>query len=303
MAALLALAVLGRPVAAQYSFQLPYGSARSAYRDVSNIYIDFSNFGVEFDTQPGDPDLYINQFTLTPGAGWPSMLDLQLPAVQLNYGGSQPYNLGDPIPGDTHWFFSAASRQGAVDPGVPDGDYHALLQILGGGNSAALDILAEFNLTLSVREKLDIDVTTWASPGTIAQGQSTQVSMKVKNNMAGDDFVSTTWFLSSFQNGSDQLAWTTFDGDWFGKHIAPGDSRTDLHSTWVAGASQPTGLYLGNLGVVGGLYDGDEYFVNNNPLGQITVVPGRTPAVPEPSTLAAISIGALMLAPMLRRRR
>lgn len=285
--------------AAGQSFTLPEGDTRSGFRDLSNVMFGNSAYKLRVETQAGDPDLYINGVTLTPSNDWDSLLDSTLPAVQYGTG----YNLGDPISGGSvlEWFPVVIGS--AIDPGVPDGVYHTTMSILGGADANAQDLLASFGIAVEVAEKLDISVTAAASPSTIPQGGTTQVSMTVKNNMIGHDFVSTTWWLQGFVSGSDQLGWSSFNGYWFNQTIAPGDSRTDLHSTWFASANQAPGTYLGTLGVVGGLYNGDWYYVSNDPQARITVRGAPVTGVPEPSAWATVGLGLAVLAPILRRRK
>ena len=61
-------------------------------------------------------------------------------------------------------------------------------------------------------------------------------------------------------------------------------------------SNQEEGDYFGNNGVVGGLYNGDFYFVGNDPRGKITVVPA-------PSSVISLILGAGLLAPVVIRRK
>ena len=307
LAALLVFSISPKPVHAQIT--LADGNARSAFRDTSNLFFGGNTeYRVNLNTASGDPDLYINQINLTPGPSWDSNLTLYTPSTDPNPGAvntfrynatngtSGVYNLGTAISGNTHWNFASAFRFGDVDPNVADGIYNTTLDIVGGADSSAMDTLASFDLTLQVIQKLDVDVTMTADPDTIGQGQGTTISMTVKNNITGADFISTSWYYSAFANANgDNLVPGNFVGNWFDQHIAPGDSRTDLHTNWKAAANQNGGDYFGNLGVIGGLYSGDFYLVNNNPQVKVSVIPA-------PSSALSLMMGVGLLAPVIIRR-
>ena len=280
------------------SFSMNNSPDRSAYRDTSNMFIDFgSSWGVHLDTAVGDPDLYINNINMVTGGNWNSNLDVQVPTTSFGFNNNAgTYTLGTAIAADTHWDFNAAFRNsGAINAAVADGNYGFTVNILGGADALATDTLASYDLSLTVLQKLDVTVTTSANPSLIGQQQATQLSMTVKNNMTGASFLSTTWYVSGFGDGlGNQLKFDGFAGDWFGQSIAPGNSRTDLQSLWHADTYQPVGTYTANEGVVGGLYDGDFYFLNTDRQGQVVVT------VPEPASVAVLGLGALAL---IRRRR
>ena len=297
VAAFLAATLIGTLAYGQ-SFSLENGPNRSAFRDTSNMFIDFgSSWRVHMDTNAGDPDLYINNITMATGSGWDSNLDVMTPVGGFDYNGNAGhYNFGDAISGENHWDFNGAFRNsGAIIAAVADGTYNFTLNVLGGANNSAMDTLASYDLGLTVLQKLDVNVSMSANPNVIAQGEATELSMTVTNNMTGAHFLSTTWFVSNFDDGNGHnLAFDNFVGNWFGQDIAPGASHSDIHSTWHADGAQVPGLYTGNNGVVGGLYDGDFYFLNTDNKAQVLVT------VPEPASMAAIGLGALAL---LRRRR
>lgn len=299
-AAVALLATCGSSALAQLDIHLASGDSRSAFRDTSNIgFGDGLQYRVNLFNPAGDPDVYINEISLAPDANWNANINLQAPSTDFEYNfGGGTYTMGTAISGANNWNFAGAFRNGAIDPSVADGIYTTTLNFLGGADSSATDTLASFGLTLQVAQKLDIGVTLAGSPDIIGQGQATQVSMTVTNNMTGLNFVSTTWFVSGYSNGTDQLIFDnfTYTPGWFNRTVAPGDSLTDEHSTWSAAANQVGGDYFGNNGVVGGLYNGDFYFVGNSPQSRIGVVPA-------PSSVLSLLVGAGLLAPIMIRRK
>ena len=304
----LALLTLGATSAfAQNYNQQPGDDTRSGFRDVSNTIVSNINYKIALSTNTGDADTYLNAVNLDTSAGkWDSNINLTLPTTTVDYhnnsdGTNNTYTLGTAISGGTQWTFNAATHYGAIDNSVPDGIYTATLNLLGGATMDSTDTLGSFSISLQVAQKLDIDVSTTATPDTIAQGGKTQLSMTVKNNLTGLNFVSTTWYDSGVSNGTSSLNRDSFDGDWFNKVFAPGDSRTDLHSTYSAALNQELGDYTTTNGVVGGLYNGDEYFVRSNVATKVTVIKGA--ATPAPSSSIIMAFGLLFGATRLRRRK
>ncbi|MBC7526670.1 MAG: hypothetical protein H7308_03885 [Chthonomonadaceae bacterium] len=292
---------------AQSYTQQTGADTRSGFRDVTNTIIASINYKIGLDTNTGDADTYLNQINLNTSAGnWNSGLNLNIPTSTVDYhdnsnGTNKTYTLGTAISGNTHWDLSAATYQGGIDASVPDGIYKATLDFVGGASATAFGSLASFSITLQVAQKLNIDVATSVSPDTIAQGGTAQLSMTVTNNMTGLSFVSTSWYDSGFSNGTVSLNRDSFDGNWFGKTIAPGGNRTDLHSTYSASTDQVLGTYTTTNGVLGGFYDGDEYFVRSTTPTSLTVVRG---VVPAPSASLVLLIGAVPgIGFLLRRRR
>lgn len=292
------LATIISSLALAQSFSLNSGPNRSAFRDTSNIGFDFgSSWGVHLDTNSSDPDLYVNDINMVTGSGWDSNLDIMTPVGGFDYnGGAGHYNFGTAISGEQHWDFNGAFRNsGAINAAVADGDYSFTLNILGGADNAATDTLASYDLGLTVLQKLDVDVSMAGNPSTIGQGQATELMMTVTNNMSGAHFLSTTWYVSAFEDGNGNLLeFDGFVGNWFGQSIAPGASHSDIHSDWHAKSDQALGLYTANSGVVGGLYDGDFYFLNTQNKAQVMVVP-------EPASLSVLGLGLLAFAKRKRK--
>ncbi|MCS6776899.1 MAG: hypothetical protein RMJ43_09900 [Chloroherpetonaceae bacterium] len=282
-----------------FDFSLSWGNIKSAFRDTSNLLISWSLYRVTLETSTGAGNLHLNAITLET-VDWHPDLDLFTPTTGFRYddylnGTSGDYTLGDAIAPGSRWEFNAAFRYGSVAPDVADGVYSANLNLYGGDSAEANDLLASFNIALHVAQKLDVTADMTVAPGEILPGQTAQVTMTVTNNMT-ENFVSTTWYASSMVNEQgNSLRLVQFDGNWFGQFIAPGDSRTDLHSTWRASDTQALGIYEGTHGVVGGLYSGDFHFISGNPV-RIAVVPG-------PGALLVMGAGLLCGVPAVLRGR
>jgi len=280
-----------------YSFST-WHTDLSAVLDTSNLQSSQTNYEVTFVHELGDDPLFINSVSIVGGSNWDPDIDLSTATDALTYAGSSSsYMLGTEISGGAEWVFTnAAVHSGAMNGNVAPGIYDFRLVFSGGADASATDVLTELSLVLAVIPKFDIDVTGTVSPGIISAGQEAFVSMTVMNHM-NQDFVGSSWFYTDggFRNGSDTLS-GTFLGDWFDKHVAPGDSRTDYHTKWTATNSTPAGVYTGWLGVIGGVYYGDEHYVRLQPDLQIEVA-----AVPEP--LSVLGLGAGLAGLLVRRRR
>lgn len=272
----------------------------SALIDTSNLSLSQTQYSVGYSHSGSDPDTYINNVLLTPGSSWDSDIDFFVNSSEFNYvdgTGSHVYTFGTAISGDVFWDINnVVSRSGPI-MNVDAGIYDFTLDFIGGADSSASDTLASLSLQVEVFERLDLTVTGATSPDTIMAGQQSALSMTVRNDMATREFVATTWYVSGFFSGSNSLPFVGFDfsnNGWFDTHLAPGASRTNGHSFWTANAGTALGVYEGNNGVVGGLYNGDWHFAPMSPKPTITVI------VPEPATMAVLGIGAMAL---VRRRR
>lgn len=280
---------------------------QSAVIDTSNLGGAATRFRVDLVHESADPDLYINSVNFLPGTGYdPNIgLELGLDAADpgnhpegYQYNGGQYYVLGTAITGDSFFHFEEPVRHfGAVDPSVAPGIYNFNLTFRGGDSASADELLADLALQVEVIQKLDVDAVGFTNPDPIHAGQTTTVSLTLTNHMADRDFVSTTWYYGN--NGMEMpdgshLENGNFVGDWFDKHVAPGQSRTDDHTTWDATAATPLGTYTGDMGVSGGLYNGDDFSIPISPT--VAVV-----AVPEPATVSLVALSPAVL--LVRRRR
>lgn len=279
------------------TFTQTNGSTHSQMRDKSNVLIDTS-WNINLQTSAGNPDLFINNMVITGGAGYDPLIDIQTQSggFDFNGGGANHYTFGTAISGDNDWNFAGAFHNGNIDSAVADGIYDFNLDILGGGDDLASDTLASFGLHVDVFQKIDINTTMTATPGTIKEGgPGTLVSMTVTNNMTGRNFTSKSWWVSGFGDGlGNFLSFDDFSGDWFNKVIVPGGVRTDDHSMWHAELDTPIGTYTSFNGVIGDVNEGDFIFLTADQQAQVTVL------VPEPASFAVLGLGALAL---IRRRK
>lgn len=272
----------------------------SGLKDTSNIWWSFTQYGSQM--QAGGSPMFINSMNLVGGSNYSNDLGLNV-ASEFGYydyttSTSGTYTLGTEIAGDADWnICRMLFRDGDVTASVDEGIYDFSLEIYGGDSNSANNLLGTLEYELEVFDRIDITASGSASPGVITAGQQTTVDMTVANNMASRDYVTTSWFTvnNGMEQGSNSLIWLGFTGDWFDKSISAGGSRTDAHTIWAAGDSTALGTYTGNMGVLGGLYNGDTHWSLMSPAPTVEVV-----AVPEPGTLAAVGLGALIL---LRRRR
>jgi hypothetical protein len=274
------------------------GDTHSAVRDESNVYFNFTNWGIDLQTNAGDPDLYINNMTITGGAGYDALINMQTQVGGFQYNGSSSgtYTFGTAINGANNWNFAGAFHNGQVDAAVADGVYDFTLGIFGGATNTANSTLASYGLHVDIQQKLDINVAMTPNPSTIKEGgPGTEVSMTVTNNMTGRNFITHTWYVSGFGDGNGNfLAFDNFTGNWFDQTITPGGSHSDTHSTWHANLDTPIGTYTSLNGVVGGLDLGDEFFMKTDSQAVVTVL------VPEPATFAVLGLGVLAFT---KRRR
>lgn len=269
-------------------------SILSSVRDDSNLAGGVTGYDFNITTDAGDSDLYVNNIQITPGMNWDPNLDLN-----LDFSGTS-YTLGTAIGESSFVYFdNLAVRYNAVNSAVPVGVYDFSVDFYGGADSGASDMLDSIQLQLEVFEKYDFTLTSMPNPATIAQGESTTFSMNLTNNMASRNLVTTTWYVggNGVNNGTDSLNFDGFAGNWFGRSLAPGEMQSDDGSTWSASPTQTLGAYssANGMGVVGGLYDGDFYFLPAQGSTVNVVAP-----VPEPASILALLGG---LAVFARRRR
>lgn len=264
----------------------------SALIDTSNTTSSSTGFDVLFSHFGSDPDLYINNMVLTPGGVWDDDIDLSVASGQFNYNFGNTYVFGTAITGDQFWDIeNVASRFGSIF-NVDAGIYDFSVDFIGGADANATDTIASVGFSLEVFDRIDLAVSGVATPDLIMIGQQTSISMTVENQMSTRDFVSTTWYYSGTGIAS-VMQNVGFFGNWFDQTIAAGGSRTDEHTRWLATATTPLGTHEGNMGVFGGLYNGDWHQFRMDPAPSVTV------AVPEPATLIAMGAGLLAI----RRRR
>jgi hypothetical protein len=269
----------------------------SGVQDTSNLDSAGTRYRGSLDADGTDGDLYINSVQFVPGAGYDPNIGLQLEAATALSHDDVTYTYGTPISGETHWTLDRIiDHYGAIDSSVAPGIYNFSAVFTGGSSSTATDTLATWNLQMEVFPKIDITLGGSSTPAVIGYGDTTTVQVTLTNNMADRSFITTTWYFGN--NGMEQGPvgmQGNFVGNWFDQEILPGTSRTDDHTTWTAApGSLPPGTYLGNLGIYGGLYNGDE-----NSIAALSPQP-TVELIPEPASLSLIGAALALTA---RRRR
>lgn len=242
------------------------GTIHSAPIDTSNISYSSTNFGVVLERSAEEDPLYINNVEVLPGTNWDSDIDLNQHFSYYGFTngnwGQGDYVLGDELVGNLTWYFGAlVNRIGEFAGPVAPGVYDFQVAISGGDTPTANDSLALIDFQLHVVQGFDVQLVASFSNPLLQTLDQTEASVTLTNNGALP-IVTSSWYVAGFGISYPgaipeyQLTFLDFLGDWFGKTILPGQSRTDLHSKWQWGSS-PAGMYYGNLGVIGGLYDGD----------------------------------------------
>jgi len=270
----------------------------SAFQDTSNLLYTSTDYKMNL-WHSGSDVIYIDDLEFVGDKG-----DLATASGTLDYndglGNTLTYTFGDALTGEfSYGFDKLAAHYGSslAELGLHEFTMNVWGRTDDGSGISDPTILKSFTFSYEVARKLDITVTGDLTNSVIHPGQTTGLSMTVLNNM-DRDFVATTWFTSPVGNGSGSYLNGDFDWSyqWFNRTIATGQSLTGAHSKWWAEASNPDGIYSGNLGVVGGLYNGDYHFVAMNPGPQITVQ-----SVPGPTSFLPMAIG--LFAVRARKRR
>lgn len=256
-----------------------------------------NNYGFNVNNNQGS-DLYINAINFLPDVNYDPNIGLYDSGYYnaWGFGGwtGNFYTLGTAIPSGAYLNIDKAlTLTGPVDPNVVNGIYDFSLEILGGNDALASDVLATIPYQIRIADGIQVSLTASASPATIMPGQTTTISTTIHNDDLVETFVTTTWYISSVSNGVDNLQNGQFVGNWWNQSVAAGDTLTDDHSTWDATNATSNGNYVANLGIIGGLYAGDWYLLPVSPDPLVEVVP-------EPASLSLLLIGS---AAMLVRRR
>lgn len=249
----------------------------SGLKDVSNFASSHTQFGFNLYNSPTDPPLYINSIDLIPGAGYDPNIALISPGTVFSTNQGD-YSLGTAIASDTGFYlYNAVQREGAVDALVANGTYDFNVVVIGGQDASATDILADIPYQIRIADGVNVSITeVTAAPSIIREGVTSTVSLTVTNNDLVETFVTTTWYYTNggMEQGVNHLENGQFVGNWFNQSIAPEETLTDDHTTWDATAATPLGDYSPNLGISGGLYNGDDFALAapGDPL--ITVISG-----------------------------
>lgn len=259
-----------------------------------------TNFSFVYLHDAADPERFINGIRMVPGAGWHPDLDLSLPVDQL-YGGNGNYVFGTPIAGDYANNFPIAWRGGAVAASVTPGLYTFGLEILGGGDASANEVLATLDLTLEVVNRLEAAGTGTMAPSAISSGQTATAWMTVTNT-GNRTLYSNARYQGFVPPGATDAVYGKLDVEfnhddpfYFGEEIEAGGALTKAHSFVTARPTTPEGRYSLYAGWVGGNHVGDWHYLPMDPAPQVEVVP-------EPASLLALGLGLVGLASNRRRR-
>jgi hypothetical protein len=250
----------------------------SGLKDVSNFASSNTRFGFNLYNSPTDPALYINSIDFIPGAGYDGNIALASPGTVFSTNQGD-YSLGTAIAPDTAFYlYNAVQREGAVDALVANGTYDFNVVVIGGEDASATDILADIPYQIRIADGVNISITqVTATPSTIHAGQTSTVSLTITNNDLVETFMVTSWYYvnGGMEQGVNRLENGQFVGNWFNLSIAPDDTLTNDHTTWDATAATPLGDYSPNLGITGGLYNGDDFALAapGDPLITVVVAP------------------------------
>lgn len=295
----LTVACVSASVAASANnFVTSNGEIKSGVTSVGTMDRAQTSYGVQFNRTSGDPSFFLNAVNILPGTSWDSDINFDIDTGWFGVvnGTFQQgsYTLGTELSFDGYYDFNNLVRKDGSFENVNPGFYDFQVQMVGGDSATATDVVQTFDFTLEVVPTITASVTATMSPGTLGWLQQGDVSATFANN-SGRSMKTTTWYVSNFSlNGDgtvpdvDRLDLVDFLGNWFDGSIADGASRTDLHSRWRPKSGATAGTYLGNVGVIGGLYAGDQHAWRSTPDVSVEVVP-------EPATLAVLGMGLVAL--------
>lgn len=277
-----------------------------------------TRFTGRFDTTGSAADVFVNAVTVDQPDLFFGELGFFTQQRLFPFGGNA-YELGTPIAPDTVIDFSSAvfgSRGpvfGFVSPGVVDFE----LQILGGADREANDVIASVPLQLEVVDSLDIAVDFEVSPAEILAGETVDVLATLTNNNSDRDaFINNRFFINSpFAEGYGSLTFDSFSA--FPEPldpVAPGASETIVHTTWASDDRTVPGVYRSDttvpgsfgpaeFGLSGGLYAGDTHDLTSEAATRVKVLPAGpevTVTVDPGESLAGVSVGRENFAAILR---
>ena len=173
---------------ADYPSVNPSGSLLSAFHDTSNFWTSTTGYGFNLYNGPSDPALFINQINFLPSAGYDANIGLTTPVDTTYQTGFGSYTLGTALAPDTlMYLYDAVSRSGDVLPAVQNGIYDFNLQIVGGYDSAATDVLGNIPYQIQIADGIKVSASASASPGT----SGLNASSRTVNGTSGSD--RNTW--------------------------------------------------------------------------------------------------------------
>jgi hypothetical protein len=268
----------------------------SGVQDASNIWQASTNFGFKISNQSGT-GIYLNQISLSSattiqGSGtFDPTANLTLNLANIT---DQGYSLGTMMnTGASFEFNNLFLHNGAFDAASAPVGIYSFNAIFKGGTSATdTKSVVSVGIKLEIINRLDAYATMTVNPDSILPGETATAYATLHNNMTDRNFVTSTWGIDD--TGGMDYGWA---GNWFNKTITPGGTLTDAHSTWTVPEGSASGTYRATTLVVGGLYNGDNYWFGSN--GNTVV---NVKSVPEPLTLLTLGAGFAVLAARRRRR-
>jgi len=151
-----------------------YQPTKSAFKDDSNLRITYSNFDIGFTRSAAEADLFVNGVTYDYGSGW----DYNISLFEEGLSG---YTYGTPLTGDMTTGYRLAQHYGAVDSSVALGMYNFSVNILGGADANATDVLGTYNYSLLVADRLNLQITSSFDKPVVMPGETSNLSMTATN--------------------------------------------------------------------------------------------------------------------------
>jgi len=151
-----------------------YTPALSGFLDTSNLAASMSFFRLNYRHEDTDADTYMNEVIMVGASPYQSELGLWLSNWSIG-GNNGVYTLGTPISGLYYNDFNLTYRFGAVSSLVPVGTYDFGVEIYGGNDASARNLLTTMNYTLEVAQRLNAVATGSITPGTVGLNQVAKV--------------------------------------------------------------------------------------------------------------------------------
>jgi MYXO-CTERM domain-containing protein len=265
-----------------------YDTTKSAFRDVSNLRITSSDFRIQLNREASESDLYVNNVTYAYDSGWDF-------GINLSEEGLNGYTLGTPLTGDLNTVYRLASRYGEVNESVALGMYSFSVNIFGGADASANDLIGQYNYSLLVADRFNLQITSAFDKPMVAPGETSFLSLSATNTTSDQTYFTSSFWLGLESDGAAANVPYSFAyvSNFYSGSFAPGQSLSGAHSNYTPTNANAGNSYPSYAGLIGGIYSGDYHWINAGDKPALTVVP-------EPATLTVLGLGLLA---GLRRRR